>query len=63
MLLVNTSVNASYFKWEFSDGVVSYEVSPSRLINQKGSYSVKLTATNNKSEDDSDFIIINVNMK
>lgn len=42
----NLSTNASSYDWDFGDGNVSTETSPSHTYNQSGNYTVTLTATN-----------------
>jgi|GEM_PF-898716 len=42
----NTSQNANSYLWEFGDGTTSTITNPSKTYNSKGTYNVKLTATN-----------------
>jgi len=42
----NNSQNANSYLWEFGDNTTSTETNPSKVFNQKGSYIVKLTASN-----------------
>jgi PKD repeat protein len=42
----NTSQNANSYLWEFGDGTTSTATNPSKNYNTKGTYIVKLTATN-----------------
>jgi PKD repeat protein len=49
----NTSLNATSYLWSFSDGAVSNELSPVYTFQQVGSYSAKLTASNEQQCQDS----------
>jgi len=58
----NTSQNADSYFWEFGDGTTSTEVNPNKIYNQRGNYSVTLTALNdtaNLSNQTSQVLMIN----
>ena len=45
----NTSKNADNYLWDFGDGTASTLANPSKTYNDKGTFTVKLTATNSVS--------------
>ena len=48
----NTSIGATSYLWDFGDGNVSTDASPSYLYATSGTYTVTLTATNDGGSDD-----------
>lgn len=42
----NLSTNADSYLWDFGDGTTSTDINPQHLYTKKGSFTVKLTATN-----------------
>lgn len=47
----NCSDNADSYLWEFADGTTSTEANPKHVFTATGSFSVTLTATNDKSSE------------
>lgn len=59
-VFTNTSIGGQNFTWDFGDGSASTEVSPTHLYDNPGTYTVKLTATDNSTcnpADDTSIIV------
>lgn len=56
----NNSMEADHFEWDFGDGYISNEFSPSHMYQKDGLYTVSLTAHDGDRVFDKSFVTINV---